>query len=75
VGFDAVGVGQGELSKGLFPAGHDLPFDESSGRFTLTGWLAAFLLALPGSFVLDVADSQPEQFADWQVPDNRSRQF
>ena len=61
MGVDAGAVGQGELAEGLFPVGHDLPFNESSGRFTLAGRLASFFLALPGAFFLDVADGQPQQ--------------
>ena len=59
VGVDAVGVDEGELFEGLFPVGHDLALDEASGGFAFVGWSAAFLLALAGSFVLDVADREP----------------
>ena len=72
MGFDAVGVGQGELAEGLFPVRHDLSLDESSGGFAGGGGLAAFLLALPGAFVLDVADSQPEQGPGARIGDRVS---
>ena len=34
VGLDAVGIGQCELSEGLFPVGDDLAFDEPAGGLT-----------------------------------------
>jgi hypothetical protein len=61
VGVDPVGVGQGELFEGLFPVGDDLALDESAGGLPFGGGSSAFSHALSGSFVLDVADREPEQ--------------
>lgn len=62
VGVDSVGVGQGELGEGLFPVGGDLSFDEASFGFAFGASAeAAFLGAVAGSFVLDVADRQPQE--------------
>ena len=62
VGVDAVGVDEGELSEGCFPALDDGAFDEFAGGLS-RGSLgqAGFLGALPGTFVLDGADREPEQ--------------
>ena len=61
MGFDAVGVGQGELLEGLLPVRGDLALDEPAAGLALVGGLPALLLAVSGPFVLDVADRQPEQ--------------
>ena len=61
MGVDAVGVDDRELGEGLLPVRDDLAFDEPSGGFALGGGASFLLGALSGSFVLDVADRQPEQ--------------
>lgn len=58
---EAVGVGEGECSQGLFPALDDGSLDELGRGFALVGRESAFLDALAGAFVLDVPDGQPEQ--------------
>ena len=62
VGVDAVGVDQGELAEGGFPALDDGAFDELAGRLA-GGALGqpSFLGAFAGALVLDVADGQPKQ--------------
>src|SRR5882757_4696326 len=62
VGAEAVGVGQGEGAEGGFPTVHGGAFDESAGGFAPAAGCAGFFGALPGAFVLDVADGQPQQF-------------
>ena len=57
VGVDAVGVSQGELFEGLFPVGDDLALDESARGIAFVRGPAAFLLALPCSFVLECCRS------------------
>ena len=60
VGVDSFGVDEGQLGEGLFPVGGDLSFDETSfGRAFGSASEAAFLRAVAGAFVLDVADRQP----------------
>ena len=61
MGFDPVGVGQGELGECLLPVRGDLTLDEAGCCFAFVGGFATLPLAVAGSFVLDVADRQPEQ--------------
>ena len=61
VGVDSVGVGGGELGQGLVPVGGDLSFDELALGLALGWWQSFLLVAFSGSFVLDVADRQPQQ--------------
>jgi len=61
VGVDSVGVGGGELGQGLVPVGGDLSFDELALVPALGCWQSFLLVAFLGSFVLDVADRQPQQ--------------
>src|SRR5665811_1176379 len=62
VGGDAVGVDHGQLAEGCFPALELGSFDELAGGLAVHALGGAgFLGALSGSFVLDVADRQPEQ--------------
>ena len=62
---NAFGVGQSELGKCLFPVRGHLPFDEPALDVGCD-WASFLLLlgALPGSFVLDITDGEPEQFND-----------
>jgi hypothetical protein len=58
---DAVWVVQDQGAEGLFPAVDASSLDQSCGCPALVGRPAFLLLTLPGAFVLDVADGQPEQ--------------
>lgn len=60
--FDAFGVDQGELFEGFLPVRGDGALDKSSGGFALIRRLASFLGPFTGSFVLDIADRQPQEF-------------
>src|SRR4030095_2872714 len=60
-GREAVGVGQRERAEGGFPPVHGRAFDEPPGSGALVAGPALLLRPLPGAFVLDVADGQPEQ--------------
>ena len=62
VGGDSVGVGGGELGEGLFPVGGGASLDEACGGCSFVGGFAGVCEALGGSFVFDVADSQPQEF-------------
>ena len=63
MGVDSVGVDEGELGEGLFPAGGGLAFDEVPVGFAFGAAAeAGFLGAVAGSFVFDGADGQPQQF-------------
>ena len=59
VGGDSVGVGGGELGEGLFPVGGGVSLDEAGVSCSFVGGFASVCEALGGSFVFDVADSQP----------------
>ena len=59
VGGDSVGVGGGELGEGLFPVGGGVSLDEAGVSCSFVGGFACVCEALGGSFVFDVADSQP----------------
>ena len=59
VGGDSLGVGGGELGEGLFPVGGGASLDEACGGCSYVGGFACVCEALGGSFVFDVADSQP----------------
>ena len=59
VGGDWVGVGGGELGEGLFPVGGGVSLGEACGGCSFVGGFACVCEALGGSFVFDVADSQP----------------
>ena len=61
VGCESVGVGGGELGQGLVPVGGDLSFDELALGFALGWWQSFLLVTFSGSFVLNVADRQPQQ--------------
>ena len=61
VGGESVGVCGGELGQGLVPVGGDLSFDESALGFALGWWQSFLLVTFSGSFVLNVADRQPQQ--------------
>lgn len=61
VGCESVGVCGGELGQGLVPVGGDLSFDESALGFALGWWQSFLLVTFSGSFVLNVADRQPQQ--------------
>ena len=62
VGVDAVGVDEGELAQGCFPALDDGAFDELAGGLAGAALgQAGFLGAFPGAFVLDGADREPEE--------------
>ena len=62
VGVDAVGVDEGELAEGGFPALGDGAFDESVGGFAgLALGSVGFFGSLACSFVLDGHDGQPDQ--------------
>jgi hypothetical protein len=67
VGVDAVGVDECEFAEGGFPALELGAFDELARGFALVLGCAGFLGALPGSFVLDVHDRQPEELDDGGV--------
>jgi hypothetical protein len=67
VGCEAVGVGDGEGAEGLFPAVHDLAFDEFAGCFAGSSGCSLFLGSGACAFVFDVADRQPEEFDDGVV--------
>lgn len=58
---EAVGVGEREGVEGGFPALDLGAFDELARGFALSSGQARFFRALPGSFVFDVADREPEQ--------------
>ena len=62
VGGDSVGVGGGELGEGLFPVGGGASLDEACGGCSFVGGFACVCEALGGSFVFDVANSQPQEF-------------
>ena len=62
VGGDSLGVGGGELGEGLFPVGGGVSLDEACGGCSFVGGFACVCEALGGSFVFDVADSQPQEF-------------
>ena len=62
VGGDSVGVGGGELGEGLFPVGGGVSLGEACGGCSFVGGFACVCEALGGSFVFDVADSQPQEF-------------
>lgn len=59
VGGDSVGVGGGELGEGLFPVGGGASLDEACGGCSFVGGFACVCEALGGSFIFDVANSQP----------------
>ena len=59
VGGDSVGVGGGELGEGLFPVGGGASLDEACGGCSFVGGFAGVCEALGGSFIFDVANSQP----------------
>ena len=59
VGGNSVGVGGGELGEGLFPVGGGVSLDEAGVSCSFVGGFACVCEALGGSFVFDVADSQP----------------
>ena len=59
---DSVGVGGGELGEGLFPVGGGASLDEAGGGCSFVGGFASVCEALGGSFVFDVANSQPQEF-------------
>ena len=59
VGGDSVGVGGGELGEGLFPVGGGVSLGEACVSCSFVGGFACVCEALGGSFVFDVADSQP----------------
>ena len=67
VAVDAVGVDEGEFAEGGFPALELGAFDKLARGFALVLGGAGFLGALPGSFVLDVHDRQPEELDDGGV--------
>lgn len=53
------------MGEGLFPVRGDLALDEPAFGLAFGCAAASFLfLPLSGSFVLDVADREPEQFHD-----------
>src|SRR5690349_11788527 len=58
---EAVGVGQRQRAEGGFPALHGGAFDQPARGGALGRWQALLLGPLPGAFVLDVADGQPQQ--------------
>jgi hypothetical protein len=63
VGVDSVGVDEGQLGEGLFPAGGDLTFDETSFGFAFgAASEACFLGAVTGPLCLRWCNGQPQQF-------------
>ena len=58
---DPLGIDEGELAEGGFPALDDGTFDEVARGFALVAGLAGLGGSLAGPLVLDVADGEPEQ--------------
>jgi hypothetical protein len=72
VGVDSVGVDEGELGEGLFPASSGLAFDEVPVGFAFSAPAkAGFFGAVAGSFVFDGAVRFPRfpggsrSWSDW----------
>ena len=50
------------MGEGLFPVGGGASLDEACGGCSFVGGFACVCEALGGSFVFDVANSQPQEF-------------
>ena len=67
VGVDAVGVDEGELAEGGFPAVDGGAFDQAGDGLAIGALAGGLLGAFAGAFVLDVPDRQPQELDDGLV--------